>query len=274
MNLIKQIVGGGKDEQTIRIVVRANERGPQGEQGEPGDAATITAGNAYKVGSNDQPQVINTGTSSDAVFDFYIPEGKQGEPGKAATVEAFAQTLPAGYQAFVENTGTDNAAVFKFGIPQGAQGEQGMQGEQGVQGVPGQDGAVQYKAGAGIVITDDNTIYATGATQISWGNVTGEIENQTDLQDALSGAVTEAETAANGYTDTQLADYTKTEDLPAVNDGTLTITNNNNTLGTFTANSASNQTIEIGAPTITMTSTDPGEGAPLAANNYIFVYTE
>lgn len=72
-NVIKQIVRGSGDTQTIKMIVRDNERGPQGEQGEQGRAATVTAGNAYSVPANAEPAVINTGTENDAVLDFYIP---------------------------------------------------------------------------------------------------------------------------------------------------------------------------------------------------------
>ena len=76
MNLIKQIVKDGKyGVQTIKQIVRSNERGAQGERGETGRAATITAGQAYSVPANVGPQVMNVGTDSDAVFDFYIPRG-------------------------------------------------------------------------------------------------------------------------------------------------------------------------------------------------------
>ena len=82
MNLIKQIVKPGEyGTQTIKMIVRPNERGPRGEQGEKGDAATITAGNAYSVEEGQSPAVINTGTSSDAVFDFYLPKGPKGDDG-------------------------------------------------------------------------------------------------------------------------------------------------------------------------------------------------
>lgn len=75
-NVIKRIVTNGESgTQTIKMVVRSNERGPQGEQGVPGAAATITAGNAYSVPANQGPAVMNTGTDSNAVFDFYIPRG-------------------------------------------------------------------------------------------------------------------------------------------------------------------------------------------------------
>lgn len=59
--------------------------------------------------------------------------------------------------------------------PQGIQGEKGETGEQGIQGIqgetgpqgpqgePGRDGAIQYTAGTGIEITENNVIRATGS---------------------------------------------------------------------------------------------------------------
>lgn len=77
MNLIQQIVKDGKyGTQTIKMIVKSNERGAQGEQGEKGEAATIAAGQAYSVPANVGPAVMNVGTSSNAVFDFYIPRGE------------------------------------------------------------------------------------------------------------------------------------------------------------------------------------------------------
>ena len=76
--------------QSIRMIVTSNERGAQGPQGEPGEAATIAAGQAYSVEPGQSPAVMNTGTSSAAVFDFYIPKGEkgdQGDPGPAGADE-------------------------------------------------------------------------------------------------------------------------------------------------------------------------------------------
>ena len=82
MNVIKQIVNDGEyGAQTIKMIVRANERGAQGEQGEKGDAATVTVGNTYTVSPDAPATVMNSGTGSDAVLDFYIPKGDKGEPG-------------------------------------------------------------------------------------------------------------------------------------------------------------------------------------------------
>lgn len=60
--------------------------------------------------------------------------------------------------------------------------------------------------------------------------------------------------------------------IPTVNDATLTIQKNGTTVQTFTANASSNVTANIEVPTITMTTTDPGEGSALAADNFVAVY--
>ena len=82
--------------------------------------------------------------------------------------------------------------------------------------------------------------------------------------------------------------------IPTVNNATLTIQKNGTNVATFTANASSNATANISVPTkfsdlsgtvssaqiatgvvpiITMQTTDPGEGAALAANNFIAVYS-
>ena len=73
--------------------------------------------------------------------------------------------------------------------------------------------------------------------------------------------------------DTYTWEEVATGNIPTVNDSTITITNNGTTVDSFTTNAASAKTIALSAPVITMTTTDPGEGAPLAANNFIAVYS-
>lgn len=124
-NVIEQIVSpasyGG---QIIEMNVRSNERGPQGEKGDPGESATVNAGQAYTVDYRQQPQVMNSGTPENAVLDFYIPAG--------------------------------------------------------------QPGAIHYTAGPGINITEDNVIEATGEAATHWGDLTGNINAQTDLMNKLN----------------------------------------------------------------------------------------
>lgn len=95
-NVIKQTIVGGTSTHTIKQIVRSSERGATGPQGIPGNAATVTAGNAYAVEPGQAPAVINTGTPSDAVLDFYIPRGETGiapiiitdvDPGEGSPLE-------------------------------------------------------------------------------------------------------------------------------------------------------------------------------------------
>lgn len=256
MNVIKQIVSDGEyGTQTIKMTVRDNERGPQGEQGVPGIAATIEAGQAYSVPAGQQPSVQNVGTSSAAVFDFYIPKGDKGDKGDR-----------------------------------------------------GDDGAVQYIAGPGIKIKN-NVISATGGGGGGgggdgvWGEITGDIADQTDLQEEFSqyAKLTDlpAPQVQSDWTqsDNTKVDYIKNKPtipaaqvnsdwnavsgvaqilnkptIPTVNNATLTIQQNGANVATFTANSATNTTANITSPVITMTTTDPGEGSALAANNFTAVY--
>lgn len=244
MNVIKQIVKDGEyGTQTIKMIVKDNERGAQGEKGDKGDSATITAGNAYSIPYTEAPAVMNTGTSSDAVFDFYIPKGERGAQGPqgdkgdrgpagpegpagrdgiAATIAVgTTSTLQPGDDATVTNIGTSANAVFNFGIPKGEKGEDGR------------DGAIQYTAGTGISISDENVISATGGGGSStWGSITGTLSDQTDLQNALN-AKQNTLTAGDGITitsDTISADikpadfFTSTTDTKSGTGTSVTLT--------------------------------------------------
>lgn len=165
MNLIRQIVKDGQyGTQIIKMIVQSNERGPKGDKGDPGTTATIAAGQAYSTPSGSTPAVINVGSETDAVFDFYIPKGDKGDKGEKGEPGERG--------------------------PQGATGPQGPKGEKGPKGdtgVAGKDGAIQYTAGAGIKI-QDNVISVTGGGGGGgvWGDIIGDITDQTDLQNEFA----------------------------------------------------------------------------------------
>lgn len=78
----------------------------------------------------------------------------------------------------------------------------------------------------------------------TWGAITGTLTDQTDLVQYITNALT------NYYTKNQV--YTKGEVdalIPTVNDKTLTIQKNGSDVGTFTANSSQDKTINIAVPT-------------------------
>lgn len=68
------------------------------------------------------------------------------------------------------------------------------------------------------------------------------------------------------------SDLSDKPSIPTVNNATLTIQKNGTNVQTFTANASSNKTANITVPVVTMQTTDPGEGATLAADNFIAVY--
>lgn len=70
--------------------------------------------------------------------------------------------------------------------PKGEKGDPGVQGPQGIPGPRGYDGVIQYRAGTGINISDNNVITATGDATAAWGGIQGNIANQADLQNALN----------------------------------------------------------------------------------------
>ena len=155
--------------------------------------------------------------------------------------------------------------------PQGVPGPQGIQGVPGPVGPRGADGSVHYEPGIGINITPNNIIEATGEATAVWGGVQGDIADQTDLQEEFD-EYTKTENLAAVALSNSYNDLDNQPTIPTVNNGTLTIYQNGTSIATFTANSSANASALITSPVITMTTTDPGEGSSLAANNYVAVY--
>lgn len=118
--------------------------GQDGQDGAPGQAATVTVGSTTTGSAGTNASVTNSGTSSAAVLDFTIPrgadgadgqDGQDGAPGQAATITVGTVTTgAAGSAATVTNSGTSSAAVFDFSIPQGAAGQNGQDGQDGAPG--------------------------------------------------------------------------------------------------------------------------------------------
>lgn len=163
MNVIKQILRDGEDgTQTIKMIVRDNERGPQGEKGDPGDTATITAGNAYSVPAGSNPSVINTGTSSAAVFDFYIPKGDTGATGAQGPQGERGIQGPEGPKGDRGSEGPQG--------PRGLQGPKGDTGSQGIQGPVGPQGP-QGERGISATITVGSTTTLPSGSSATVTNV-------------------------------------------------------------------------------------------------------
>lgn len=91
---------------------------------------------------------------------------------------------------------------------------------------------------------------AAGISSVAWGDITGALSNQTDLNTAL-GAKANSADLATVATSGLYNDLTNKPTIPTVNNATLTIQKNSTNVATFTANAASNVTANISVPTAT-----------------------
>lgn len=139
---------GHNDDPWWQLLVLRGAPGPKGDPGDQGTAATIAVGTVTAVDYGQGPVVSNSGSASEAVFDFQLPSGPQGEkgdpgtpgvpgekgdPGLAATIAVgTVSSAPYGEEPQVSNAGTASAAVLDFVLPAGAPGEKGDPGAPGV----------------------------------------------------------------------------------------------------------------------------------------------
>jgi hypothetical protein len=140
-------------------------------KGDQGDVATINAGTTTTGAPGTDASVVNSGTISEAVFDFTIPEGEKGDKGDkgdtgtAATADVHStETGLAGTDAIVTNEGTTSAAEFKFVIPRGDTGATGPSGEKGDQGDQGLTWKGEWSAGT---YEEDDAVQRLGTSYIA-----------------------------------------------------------------------------------------------------------
>lgn len=100
--------------------------GPQGQQGDPGQAATIQVGQVTTGKPGSQATVTNSGTENAAVLNFVIPQGATGQTGPTGPAPNLeigtVNTLPAGQNATANITGTTPNFALNLGLPRGESG--------------------------------------------------------------------------------------------------------------------------------------------------------
>lgn len=109
--------------------------GPPGRPGADGDNAEIFIGQVFKVAADQPAKVVNVGSPTTAILDFYLPQGDTGDTGDSPNgvtdttagidiVDGVIQSLPATWppaMAFVTNV-DDSAVDFDVTQPDGYTG--------------------------------------------------------------------------------------------------------------------------------------------------------
>lgn len=172
-------------------------QGPKGDQGIKGDTgagvniigtlnnpselpASGNTGDAYLI---DGDLYVWTGTSWENVGNIQGPQGPQGPQGEQ------------GIQGPKGDTGDQGAEG-----PQGIQGIQGIQGATGPKGDKGDTGAGVAAGGStGQILskssaTNYDTAWVDPPTSGVWGQITGSLSSQTDLNTALAGKANSSHT--------------------------------------------------------------------------------
>lgn len=127
-------------------------QGPEGPAGAPGEAATVSVGTTTTLPAGSSATVTNTGTTSDAVFNFGIPKGDKGDKGDAGAGLVITGSV-ATYADLPNDLGPEDAGKAYFveadgklyvwsgtQFPADGEGSQ-FEGPQGPAGQDGQDGA-------------------------------------------------------------------------------------------------------------------------------------
>lgn len=182
--------------------------GPQGSTGATGQAATISLGTVTTGSAGSNVSITNSGTSSEAIFNFVIPRGDTGATGAT-----------------------------------GATGPQGPTGATGATGATGPEGGTTTLTTKGDILTRNssglarlaigsdgyylkaNSSTATGLEWVSLESISGSITiNGTSIAVGGSGTIT---AAANTLTGTTLNSTVVNSSLTSVGTlNSLTVTNN------------------------------------------------
>lgn len=246
-------------------------KGDTGAAGADGDAATITVGQVETLAPNQPAYVTNVGTSAAAIFNIGIPKGDKGDSGSGsgdmtASVYDPNGTVAAagGIPDYVDSNGgkidtikvngttqTITNKTVDLSVPTKTSDITNDSGYITSASLPtktsdltndGADGTSTY------VEADDLATVATSGSYNDLSNKPTIPAAQVNSDwNAASGVaqILNKPTLAAVATSGSYNDLSNKPTIPTVNNGTLTVTQNGTSKGTFTANSSSNETIAL-----------------------------
>lgn len=250
VNIVTAYLSDGTTEQ---FQIRNGHKGSQGLPGQDGQNATVAVGTTTTLPAGSDATVTNSGTASAAVFNFGIPQGVQGVPGQdgadgADGFSPIATVSKSGDTATI--TITDKDSTTTTTITDGADGTAATISVGTTSTLP---------AGSSATVTNSGT---SGAAVFNFGIPKGDKGDtgDTGATGPAGPGVPTGGTTGQVLTKNGSANYDtiwSTLSIPTVNDATLTVTQGGSTLGSFTANSNTDTTIDIpsasGSPTGSIT---------------------
>lgn len=240
----------------------AGPTGTTGPQGQPGTSATVAVGTVTTGAAGSQASVVNSGTTSNAVFDFTIPQGASGQDG------ATGPQGPAGFSPSASVTQTETGATISITDQSGTT-------------------TATVTNGSDATVTVDSSLSTTSTNPVQNQVITNALNgkqatlNGTQLAAVNSGITSANVSTYNGYADqialkanaADLADvatsgnYADLTNTPSINNATLTLQKNGSQVATFTANSSTDTTANF-----TTTASDIKAAFPNAQPNQVISF--
>lgn len=228
-----------------------------GTNGQDGDAATIQVGQVETLEPNQQAYVTNVGTSAAAIFNIGIPKGQKGDSGSGtgdmtASVYDPSGTVAAagGIPDYVDSNGGKIDTIKVNGTTQTITNKTvDLSVPTKTSDITNDSGYVSStdyatNATGGVI----KTTGAFGVDMSNSGEIKGTIVSSADYSAMWNDAFVSKGTLENALS---TKGYALSTDIPTVNNATLTIQQNGTSAGTFTANSATNTTINLTDTTYT-----------------------
>ena len=127
--------------------------------------STVSVGNTYTIDYDEKANVINTGSNTNSILEFYVPIGYPGKDGASAIQPSFSiGSVTSSDIATVTLTGTQIDNVFNFGLKSGQNGTNGTNGINGINGVNGIDGITPSFSIGTVLSSTYSSVYLSGTT--------------------------------------------------------------------------------------------------------------